>query len=110
MKLALLLNLVDPTIGGVMITGDRGTGKSTAVRALNRLLPDIEVVEGDKYNSDPRDAALMSEEVRASIVAGEELKTSTKKMPFVELPLGATEDRVTGTIDIERALAEGGKA
>lgn len=60
--MALLLNLVDPSIGGVMISGDRGTGKSTTVRGMVRLLPEIEMVEGDPYNSDPADVSLMSEE------------------------------------------------
>lgn len=109
-KLALLLNLVDPAIGGVMITGERGTGKSTAVRGLVRLLPDIDVVEGDRYNSHPTDVNLMSNEVQERLDAGEELSVVQRRTPFVELPLGATEDRVTGTIDIERALKEAGKA
>lgn len=93
-----------------MISGDRGTGKSTTVRGMVRLLPDIEVVSGDVYNSHPTDVALMSEEVLARLDAGEEIKTEMRRTPFVELPLGATEDRVTGTIDIERALKEAGKA
>jgi len=110
MKLALLLNLIDPSIGGAMIIGDRGTGKSTAVRALERLLPEIAVVAEDKYNSDPNDVSSMSDEARARLAAGEELPVVMRRTPFVELPLGATEDRVTGTIDIEAALLEGGKA
>jgi len=110
MKLALLLNLVDPVIGGVLIQGDRGTGKSKAVRGLVRLLPDIPSVADDKYNSSPEDVSVMSDEVRDRIAAGEELPVVNRRTPFVELPLGATEDRVTGTIDIERALLEGGKA
>jgi len=109
-KLALLLNLVDPSIGGVMVQGERGTGKSTAVRGLSRLLPDIAVVADDKYNSDPVEPATMSEEARERYRAGEDLPVAMKRTPFVELPLGATEDRVTGTIDIEKALLQGGKA
>lgn len=109
-KLALLLNLVDPGIGGVMISGERGTGKSTAVRGMVRLLPDITVVAGDKYNSHPSDVSLQSDEVQAKVTAGEKLELVDRRTPFVELPLGATEDRVTGTIDIERALKEAGKA
>mmetsp|Transcript_9367 Transcript_9367/g.16595 ORF Transcript_9367/g.16595 Transcript_9367/m.16595 type:complete len:449 (-) Transcript_9367:37-1383(-) len=109
-KLALLLNLVDPVIGGVMISGERGTGKSTAVRGVVRLLPDITVVEGDKYNSHPSDISLQSDEVQTKVAAGEKLELIERRTPFVELPLGATEDRVTGTIDIERALKEAGKA
>lgn len=92
-----------------MISGERGTGKSTTVRGMVRLLPEIEYVEGDPYNSDPQDVSLMSEEVKERLEKGEKLKTTKKRTPFVELPLGATEDRVTGTIDIERALKEAGK-
>jgi len=110
MKLALMLNLVDPVIGGVLIQGERGTGKSTAVRALVRLLPDIPIVADDKYNSDPANPSTQSDEVRDRLAAGEDLPVEMRQTPFVELPLGATEDRVTGTIDIERALLEGGKA
>lgn len=93
-----------------MISGERGTGKSTTVRGMVRLLPEIEYVEGDPYNSDPQDVSLMSEEVKERLEKGEKLKTTKKRTPFVELPLGATEDRVTGTIDIERALKEAVKA
>ncbi len=110
MKLALILNVIDPKIGGVMIMGDRGTGKSTTVRALVDLLPDIQVVANDAFNSDPNDPELMSEEVREKIKNNVELKLDKKRIPMVDLPLGATEDRVCGTIDIEKALTEGVKA
>lgn len=110
MKLALILNVIDPKIGGVMIMGDRGTGKSTTVRALVDLLPNIEVVENDPFNSDPNDFEAMSEEVREKIQNNENLKIVKKKITMVDLPLGATEDRVCGTIDIEKALSEGIKA
>lgn len=110
MKLALLLNVIDPKIGGVMIMGDRGTGKSTTVRSLVDLLPEIQVVADDPYNSDPSNPELMSEEVRKKIQNQEELVIEQAKVPMVDLPLGATEDRVCGTIDIEKALAEGVKA
>nr|YP_009367625.1 magnesium chelatase subunit of protochlorophyllide reductase [Pseudocharacium americanum]YP_009367714.1 magnesium chelatase subunit of protochlorophyllide reductase [Ignatius tetrasporus]ARK14559.1 magnesium chelatase subunit of protochlorophyllide reductase [Pseudocharacium americanum]ARK14648.1 magnesium chelatase subunit of protochlorophyllide reductase [Ignatius tetrasporus] len=110
MKLALILNVIDPKIGGVMIMGDRGTGKSTTVRALVDLLPEIKVVENDLFNSDPDDPELMSEEVRNLIQKNEPLNITTKKIPMIDLPLGATEDRVCGTIDIEKALTEGVKA
>ncbi len=118
MKLALLLNVIDPKIGGVMIMGDRGTGKSTTIRALTDLLPEIEVVADDPFNSHPSDPDLMSDEVRDSLrdssasrtLSQTEMKIARKKVQMVDLPLGATEDRVCGTIDIEKALSEGVKA
>lgn len=110
MKLALVLNVIDPKIGGVIIMGDRGTGKSTTIRAITDILPEIPVVEDDPFNSDPNDLELMSDDVRRSVESGETLKVSSMKVPMVDLPLGATEDRVCGTIDIEKALTEGVKA
>jgi magnesium chelatase subunit I len=103
MKLALLLTAVDPAIGGVLVFGDRGTGKSTAVRALAALLPEIEAVEGCPVNS-PR-----PEQVPEWVT----LSSSTivrRPTPVVDLPLGASEDRVVGALDIERAIARGEKA
>ncbi|EPS73474.1 hypothetical protein M569_01255, partial [Genlisea aurea] len=110
MKLSLILNVIDPKIGGVMIMGDRGTGKSTIVRALVDLLPPINVVENDPYNSDPFDTELMSEEVLEKVKKNEKLSITQVKTPMIDLPLGATEDRVCGTIDIEKAISEGKKA
>jgi magnesium chelatase subunit I len=110
MKLALLLNVIDPKIGGVMIMGDRGTGKSTTIRALADLLPEISVVANDPFSSDPSDPDLMSDEVRQLLEQGAEIPIAHKKVQMVDLPLGATEDRVCGTIDIEKALSEGVKA
>nr|CAB3463183.1 unnamed protein product [Digitaria exilis] len=111
MKLCLLLNVIDPKIGGVMIMGDRGTGKSTTVRSLVDLLPDIRVVVGDPFNSDPDDPEVMGPEVRERVLQGDtSLPVTTAKITMVDLPLGATEDRVCGTIDIEKALTEGVKA
>ncbi|MGD2180363.1 magnesium chelatase ATPase subunit I [Lusitaniella coriacea] len=110
MKLALLLNVIDPTIGGVMIMGDRGTGKSTTIRALADLLPEIDVVADDPFNSSPEDPDLMSDEVRQKVTQQIPLTIAQKKVQMVDLPLGATEDRVCGTIDIEKALSEGVKA
>lgn len=98
MKLALELNVIDPKIGGVMIMGDRGTGKSTTIRAIADLLPEIEVIKDDPFNRHPTDETL------------EKPETEFIKIPMVDLPLGATEDRVCGTIDIEKALTEGVKA
>jgi magnesium chelatase subunit I len=110
MKLALLLNVIDPKIGGVMIMGDRGTGKSTTIRALADVLPEIEVAAGDPFNSHPTDVSLMSDALKQLLEAGEPIQTLPKKVPMIDLPLGATEDRVCGTIDIEKALSEGVKA
>lgn len=90
--------------------GDRGTGKSTIVRALVDLLPPIQVVENDPYNSDPYDPELMSDEVLEKVKKNQELSIIEVKTPMVDLPLGATEDRVCGTIDIEKAISEGKKA
>ncbi|WP_017304271.1 magnesium chelatase ATPase subunit I [Spirulina subsalsa] len=110
MKLALLLNVIDPKIGGVMIMGDRGTGKSTTIRALADLLPEIDVVANDPFNSHPSDPDLMGDEVRNAIAQNLPLTITQKKVTMIDLPLGATEDRVCGTIDIEKALSEGVKA
>ena len=110
MKLALQLNVIDPKIGGVMIMGDRGTGKSTTIRAIADLLPEIEIVQGDPFNSHKSDLDLMSNEIKLAIQNGEPIETEFIKIPMVDLPLGATEDRVCGTIDIEKALTEGVKA
>jgi len=110
MKLALQLNVIDPKIGGVMIMGDRGTGKSTTIRAIADLLPEIEVVKDDPFNSHKTDLELMGNEVKLSVQKGESIETEYIKIPMVDLPLGATEDRVCGTIDIEKALTDGIKA
>lgn len=111
MKLALQLNVIDPKIGGVMIMGDRGTGKSTTIRAIADLLPEIEVVKDDPFNSHPTNLELMSNEVKSKIQYNpKEIETELIKIPMIDLPLGATEDRVCGTIDIEKALTEGVKA
>jgi magnesium chelatase subunit I len=110
MKLALILNVIDPRIGGVMIMGDRGTGKSTTIRAVADLLPEIKVVAGDAFNSSVDDFELMSEEVKTIVLSNGYLESDYKKVPMIDLPLGATEDRVCGTIDIEKALTEGIKA
>ena len=110
MKLALQLNVIDPKIGGVMIMGDRGTGKSTTIRAIADLLPEIEIIKDDPFNSHKSDLDLMGNEVKIAIQKEEKLETEFIKIPMVDLPLGATEDRVCGTIDIEKALTEGIKA
>lgn len=110
MKLSLILNVIDPKIGGVLIMGDRGTGKSTTVRALVDLLPEITVVSDDPFNSDPDDPENLSDFVREKFKKNEPIVTNKKKISMIDLPLGATEDRVCGTIDLEKALTEGIKA
>ena len=104
MKSALLIAAVDARIGGVMVFGDRGTGKSTAVRALAALLPPIALVEGSRFNADPADRARY---VACPVAA--KGKAVRGKVPFVDLPLGATEDRVVGALDLEAALTRGEK-
>jgi magnesium chelatase subunit I len=110
MKFAALMNIIDPNIGGIMVMGDRGTGKSTTVRSLTDLLPLIDVVKDDAFMSSPTDPNLMSPDILALYRAGEKLETTKVPINMVDLPLGATEDRVCGTIDIEKALTEGTKA
>ena len=102
MKRALLLAAVDPRIGGVMIFGDRGTGKSTAARALAALLPPISVVKGCRFGCAPEEIERSPDYDPAAKV-----KAVKAPVPFVDLPLGSTEDRVLGTLDLERALAHG---
>ncbi len=110
MKRALLLCAVDPRIGGVLVLGDRGTGKSTAVRALAALLPPMNAVVGCPYGCDPK-TSNPCEHCRAQRSGGNGLLKSAKiPVPVVDLPLGATEDRVVGALDLERALTKGEKA
>ena len=109
MKLALLLSVIDPAIGGVIIMGHRGTGKSTAVRALANLLPPLTKVKGCLYGCDPKRVAELCDDCAAKVARGQRLNVERALIPVVDLPLGATEDRVCGTLDIERALVEGAK-
>jgi magnesium chelatase subunit D len=104
MKTALLLVAVDPTIGGVLIRGERGTGKSSAARALGQLLPEIEVVDGCPYNSDP--GMPFADPANSGMPQGRR-RSSRCPAPFVELPLNATEDRLAGSLHIETALQQG---
>ena len=110
MKVALLLSVIDPNLGGVIIMGHRGTGKSTAVRGLADLLPPIKKVKGCVYGCDPDRTNELCEDCIARLRRGDRLKAERGSVPVVDLPLGATEDRVCGTLDIERALVEGVKA
>jgi len=107
MKRALILNAVNPSIGGVLIRGERGTAKSTAARALAALLPDIEVVADSPFNDDPKRPETWSDAVRERANAGEQLPVATRQTRLVELPVSATEDRVVGTLDIEKAIKQG---
>ena len=109
MKLALLIAAVDPSIGGVMVFGDRGTGKSTAVRALAALLPPMEAVIGCPYHCAPDDRSEACTDSLAKL-GNAKKKTHLVPVPVVDLPLGATEDRVVGALDLEKALAQGVKA
>ena len=110
MKLALLLSVIDPNIGGVIIMGHRGTAKSTAVRALADLLPPITRVKGCIYGCEPSRKTEFCDDCAARLSQVKALARETGPVSVVELPLGATEDRVCGTLDIERALVEGVKA
>src|SRR5437868_3156334 len=107
MKLALILNAIVPTIGGVLIRGEKGTGKSTAVRALARLLPEHDVVEGCHFGCDPGDQDALCADCRLRLGASGTLPHHVRRMRVVELPINASEDRVVGTIDIEAALRTG---
>ncbi|MEN3039298.1 MAG: ATP-binding protein, partial [Candidatus Kryptonium sp.] len=105
MKLGLILNVIDPSIGGLLIMGEKGTGKSTTVRALAELLPEIEVVKDCRFNCSINGPFCLECEERLS--RGDTLEIELKKMEVVELPLGVTEDRVLGTLDLEYALTMG---
>jgi len=107
LKLALLVNVVNPAVGGVLIRGEKGTGKSTAVRALAGLLPEQEVVAGCLYGCHPQGLDGFCDDCRSRQVAEDGLPVSRRPVPVVTLPLGATEDRVLGTLDLEAALHEG---
>lgn len=108
MARALILNAVDPRIGGVLIRGERGTAKSTAARALAALLPPIEVVEDCRFNCDPDKPSIWCTECQERFASGEEhLPRAHHATPFINLPVSATEDRVVGTLDIERAIQKG---
>ena len=107
MKSGLLLNAVDPSIGGILISGHKGTGKSTAVRALAEILPKIDVVKGCPYHCPPDDHASMCSQCSERSVGGEKMPVESRSMPLVELPLSATEDRVVGTLHIEQTLKTG---
>ena len=107
MKRALVMNAVNPRIGGVLIRGERGTGKSTAARAMAALLPQIEVFMDSPFNDDPGAPNTWSDWVKQQKTLGKELVVGKRRIRFVDLPVSATEDRVVGTLDIEKAIQQG---
>lgn len=109
MKQSLILNAVNPKIGGVLVFGEKGTAKSTAVRALTRLLPEIEVIKGCPFHCNPDNPEEMCDECYHRHLHGEVFERETMRMPVVDLPVSATEDRVVGSLDIEAAIQSGKK-
>jgi Mg-chelatase subunit ChlI len=110
MKRALILNAINPDIGGVLVRGERGTAKSTAVRALADVLPEIEAVADCEFGCPPDDPDRMCHDCRDRHESDETIPTTTRSMRVVDLPLNASEDRVVGTIDLEQAVKEGERA
>ena len=109
MKMALILNIINPALGGVLIRGEKGTAKSTAVRSLAELLPERNQVEGCEFSCDPMDVENLCANCLRKVEGNEPFKTLKSKMRVIELPVSATEDRVVGTMDIEYALQKGEK-
>ena len=109
-KLALLVNAVNPLIGGVLLRGDKGTGKTTMVRALADILPEIKVVSNCPFNCDPDNPQYMCDNCLEKYMRGEELPVSFRKMKVIDLPLSITIDRLVGTLDFEKAIKEGIRA
>ncbi len=107
MRRALILNAIYPQVGGVLIRGERGTAKSTAARALAAILPEIEVFEGDPFSSDPSNPAAYPDDLKARLGGSDKPAIICKQTSFVNLPVSATEDRVVGTLDIEKAIQKG---
>lgn len=108
MKLSLILNAIDPRIGGVLVKGERGTAKSTAARALADLLPQQNAVAGCRFGCDPEDKLHYCDDCR-SLYEKTVPASVLRKTPFVNLPISVTSDRLVGTIDFEKALADGKK-
>jgi Mg-chelatase subunit ChlI len=107
MRRALILNAIDPRIGGVLIRGERGTAKSTAARAMAALLPEIKVFAHSPFNDDPDSEETWSDWVKLRKESGNHLEVETRTVPFIDLPVSATEDRVVGSLDIESAIQKG---
>ena len=106
MKRALLLNAVNPKIGGVLVRGKKGTAKSTAVRSLAALLPEVTVVQGCPYNCSPEERQGLCTRCEPGL---DENHTAVRQIPIVDLPVGATEDRLVGSLDIEEAIKTGNR-
>lgn len=109
MKLALILNAIDNKIGGVLIKGEKGTAKSTAVRALAKLMPPIEAVANCPFHCDPKDRANLCDNCKELLKKGVEFQIAKEPFSVVNVPLGITEDRLIGTLSIEKVLKEGKK-
>lgn len=109
MKLALILNVINPKIGGVLLRGEKGTGKSLAVRALANLLPEVNVVADCPFHCDPSHTKEMCDACSAKVAKNEQLHVAERPVSVVDLPIGATEDRLVGTLDIEKAIKTGEK-
>ncbi len=109
MKLALILNVINPKIGGVLLRGEKGTGKSITVRALANLLPEAETVAGCPFHCDPNKPKDLCDDCLSKAAQGKNLPVTQRSVTVVELPVGATEDRLVGTIDIEKAIKTGQK-
>jgi len=107
LKRALLLNAINPRVGGVLIRGEKGTAKSTAVRALARLLPTQQIVADCQFGDPPGDPQRMCDRCHTRYLAGETLPVVERPTRLVELPVNASEDRVVGSLDLEHALSEG---
>ena len=106
MKRALLLNIIDPGIGGVLLRGEKGTAKSTTVRSLEQILPDVRSIEGCPFHCNPSNPKSLCDGCKEKMRNGS-FKTYDRRMGVVELPLNATEDRISGSLDIEHILRTG---
>jgi len=109
MKKGLILNVINPNVGGILVFGEKGTAKSTAVRSISSLLPELSVVKNCAFYCDPGEKEELCPECLAKVQKGETLEKSFARMKVVDLPVSATEDRVVGSLDIERAIKEGVK-
>lgn len=109
MKLALILNVINPSLGGVLIKGEKGTAKSTAVRAIAELLPPMDCIKGCRFHCNPHVNSVMCDECSQKLLSEHAISTESIKMKVIELPVNATEDRVVGTLDIEHAIKFGEK-